>query len=167
MKIEVKNVKFVEAFSEETFCFTASIWVDGKKVGEASNRGHVGNTDLMYNDGYPSKSKIHKAIEEYCKTLPPMKSDMEVITLDDGEEIDRSWSMEYDPEMLIYELVSDEHTRQQNKKMCRGQTAFRIPNYEYENEYEYHTIKGKYTPKIKTKLILQYGLDVYILNEHV
>ena len=39
MKIEVKNVKFVEALSEETYCFTASIRVDGKKVGEASNRG--------------------------------------------------------------------------------------------------------------------------------
>jgi hypothetical protein len=155
MKIEVKNVKFVEAFSEETFCFTASIRVDGKKVGEASNRGHGGNTDLMYKDGYPHKSETHKAIKEYCETLPPMEDEY----FPDG--------LKYDPEFLIYELVCKEYERQQNKKMCRGQTAYRIPNYEYENEDTYHTIEGKYTPDIKAILLNTYGKGVYILNEHI
>tara|TARA_R100000008_G_scaffold18544_2_gene9384 strand:- start:1113 stop:1616 length:504 start_codon:yes stop_codon:yes gene_type:complete len=167
MEIEVKNVKFVEAFSEETFCFTASIWVDGKKVGEASNRGHGGQTDLIYNDGYPHKSATHKAIKEYCETLPPMQSDMEVITLEDGEEIDRSWTMEYDPYILIDELIGEEYERQQNKKLCRGKTAFRMPNHEYESKYEYHILNHKYTPAVKAELIKRYGEEVYILNEHI
>ena len=155
MEIEVKNVKIVEAFSEETFCFTASIRVDGKKVGEASNRGHGGNTDLMYKDGYPHKSETHKAIKEYCETLPPMEDEY----FPDG--------LKYDPEFLIYELVCKEYERQQNKKMCRGQTAYRMPNYEYETEDTYHTIEGKYTPDIKAILLNTYGKGVYILNEHI
>ena len=155
MKIEVKNVKFVEAFSEETYCFTASIRVDGKKVGEASNRGHGGETDLIYNDGYPHKSETHKAIKEYCETLPPMESEY------------FSEGLEYDPYILIDELVGKEYQSQQDKKLCRGQTAYRIPNYEYESEYEYHTIEGEYTPQIKATLINTYGKGVYILNEHI
>ena len=75
--------------------------------------------------------------------------------------------MKYNPEFLIYELVCKEYERQQNKKMCRGQTAYRIPNYEYENEDTYHTIEGKYTPDIKAILLNTYGKGVYILNEHI
>lgn len=39
---EVKNVKVIESMSEETLCFEASLYVDGKKVGHASNHGHGG-----------------------------------------------------------------------------------------------------------------------------
>tara|TARA_R110002020_G_scaffold415382_1_gene624744 strand:+ start:636 stop:1103 length:468 start_codon:yes stop_codon:yes gene_type:complete len=155
MKIEVKNVKFVEAFSEETYCFTASIRVDGKKVGEASNRGHGGETDLIYNDGYPHKSATHKAIKEYCETLPPMQSEY------------FSEGLEYDPYILIDELIDKEYHHQQDKKLCRGKTAFRMPNHEYESKYEYHILKQKYTPAVKAELIKRYGEGVYILNEHI
>ena len=39
MKITLKNVKHYESMSEETDCFEASLYVDGKKVGRVSNRG--------------------------------------------------------------------------------------------------------------------------------
>lgn len=42
MKIELKNVKVIESMSEETNCYTASLYVDGKKIGIVSNRGHGG-----------------------------------------------------------------------------------------------------------------------------
>ena len=40
MNIELKNVKIYAGLSEETIAFNASVYIDGKKVGEAKNSGH-------------------------------------------------------------------------------------------------------------------------------
>jgi hypothetical protein len=42
MNIELKNVKHSEFASHETNCFEATIYVDGKKAGEAHNNGCAG-----------------------------------------------------------------------------------------------------------------------------
>ena len=39
MKIELKNFKYAEFASEETLCFTASVYVDGTRMFLASNSG--------------------------------------------------------------------------------------------------------------------------------
>ena len=62
-KIELKNVKVNRCMSEETYCFSASVWVDGIRAGEVSNRGNGG--PHMY-----SPSGLEKQIDEYAKTLP-------------------------------------------------------------------------------------------------
>ncbi len=51
MKLELKNVKFYESMSEETNCFQADLFIDGKKVAYVKNVGRGGSTD--YN-AYPS-----------------------------------------------------------------------------------------------------------------
>lgn len=43
--IELKNVKITEKLSEETPCFTATMYVDGQRFCEASNRGFGGPND--------------------------------------------------------------------------------------------------------------------------
>ena len=40
MKIELKNFKYAAFASEETLCFTASVYVDGVRTFMASNSGH-------------------------------------------------------------------------------------------------------------------------------
>lgn len=42
MKIELKNIRHIESMSEETNCYSATVYVDGAKVGEVSNNGHGG-----------------------------------------------------------------------------------------------------------------------------
>lgn len=44
-KVELKNFKHNETMSEETDCFSATIYIDDVKVGEVSNRGHGGCND--------------------------------------------------------------------------------------------------------------------------
>lgn len=44
MQVEVKNVKVPRHLSEETTAFTASLYIDGKRVGTAQNRGTGGCT---------------------------------------------------------------------------------------------------------------------------
>ena len=66
MKIELKSVKYFASLSEETNCFQATVWIDGKKVGTAENLGHGGPTDIDFNDRRQEDKFI-----AYAKSLPP------------------------------------------------------------------------------------------------
>ena len=44
MQIELKNIKFFEAMSEETNAFVADVYVNKVKVAYAKNDGHGGCT---------------------------------------------------------------------------------------------------------------------------
>jgi hypothetical protein len=44
-KLEVKNVTYNKRLSEETMCYTATIYIDGEKMGTASNRGNGGSDE--------------------------------------------------------------------------------------------------------------------------
>lgn len=71
MKVTLKNIKFNERMSEETNCFTADLYINGKNVGFCQNHGHGGCTD------YRGESKEDNAIirqaEDYFKSLPKVK----------------------------------------------------------------------------------------------
>lgn len=69
MKIEIKNIKINKAFSEETICFKADVFVDGKKTAYASNDGRGGST--YYNSYHkPNDDENLRQAEAYAKTLP-------------------------------------------------------------------------------------------------
>jgi len=68
MKIELKNVKINKMFSEESTCFMADVFINGKKTAYAQNDGHGGNTNIQpLNEGM---SKVLDEVYNYCKTLP-------------------------------------------------------------------------------------------------
>jgi len=90
MKIELRNVQYVASMSEETRCFTASIYVDGKRAGEASNRGHGGPTSI-----HPRE--LEERLNAYAATLPPLSYDMG----------GRTHTMPQTGEILVDELLSD------------------------------------------------------------
>ncbi len=71
MQIELKNFRFYDRLSEETYCFTANIWVNGTKCGNAENRGYGGETDY-YHEGTEASKQLIKQAEQYCLTLPPI-----------------------------------------------------------------------------------------------
>lgn len=70
MEIELKNVKIIDIFSEETTCFKADVFVNGIKTAYASNHGHGGCTNYSL---YPGKEKLLKEAEKYCLSLPSIK----------------------------------------------------------------------------------------------
>lgn len=67
MKIEVKNIKVNMAFSEETICFKADVFVEGKKVMYAENNGHGEFTNVR---PYLQKNTINlfKSATEYLSS---------------------------------------------------------------------------------------------------
>jgi hypothetical protein len=76
MKIELKKISFSERMSEETNCFVADLYINGKNVGSCKNDGHGGCTD--YYGSTLEDQKIIREAEAYCKTLPKVKfTDME------------------------------------------------------------------------------------------
>lgn len=68
MNITLKNVKYSEFMSQETNCFEAAIYIDGKRAGEVSNDGHGGA-----NRYHPYA--LEATINDYAKTLPPVVYD--------------------------------------------------------------------------------------------
>ena len=65
-KIELKSVKFSEWNSQETCCFQANVFFNGKKVGYCKNDGMGGYT-YCYCIG---DRELYGQMESYCKTLP-------------------------------------------------------------------------------------------------
>jgi len=62
VKIQLKNVKHAGFSSEETHCYSASIWVDGKRIGTVENDGH-GGPDRFHGDW-----DAWKLADNYCRT---------------------------------------------------------------------------------------------------
>lgn len=80
MKFEIKNLKHAGFASQETHCFEATLYVDGKKFCQVTNDGHGGcdnyypvTGDLMkQNELYP---KIRAINDELKKELLPCSWD--------------------------------------------------------------------------------------------
>jgi len=71
MNIALKRVKFHEDMSDETNCFSADVWADGKKVATAQNQGCGGDTFVSPVDGRADPA--FKAFEKHCLSLPPKR----------------------------------------------------------------------------------------------
>ncbi len=70
MNITLKNIKHAEFASHETNCFTANIYLDKKKIGEAENDGHGGETILHF-----VSSAVENAFRAFCKAQLPLKTE--------------------------------------------------------------------------------------------
>ena len=75
MKLELKNIKHTAWASEETHCYQASLYVDGKPVATVSNDGH-GGADRYYDhpkcvySGRSAWCDKMQEVHEYFKSLP-------------------------------------------------------------------------------------------------
>lgn len=72
-RLTVKNYKQVEWASEETDCFTASLYLDGSRIGSASNDGHGGPDYYDFKD-----AAAQAAFEEFVEAAlasPEMQND--------------------------------------------------------------------------------------------
>ena len=97
MKIELKSIKHYESMSEETYCFEASLYVDGERVGAVSNRGSGGCHD------YDFDSKIETKLDEWCKANLPKWS------MFDDEEYDTD--LELHISNLVTEFLDSKHLK--------------------------------------------------------
>jgi hypothetical protein len=69
--IQLKNVKFSEWNSEETNCFQAMVYFNGKRAGMASNEGRGGCTWVRPTDNIED----YRAFVAYCEALVKSNSE--------------------------------------------------------------------------------------------
>jgi len=105
MEITLKNIKHSEFASQETHCFEATIYIDGKKAGQVRNDGQGGCN-------FYSPHTIEEAINTYARTLPP------TIYEYGGE----SMTIEQDADVLVGDvltnwLIARDLKRAMNKKI--------------------------------------------------
>lgn len=86
-RIELKNIKHAEFASQETYCYEATLYVDGKRFAKVSNQGH-GGCDMQF----PIKPITYKDLAKLEKTIakeyPKYGSEY-----GDGEEYDQNLDM--------------------------------------------------------------------------
>lgn len=69
-KFELKQIQHIESRSEETECFGAVLYVNGKKLADCGNAGHGGPTDVRF---YPEMRVLGGEIEKFLETQPKIK----------------------------------------------------------------------------------------------
>lgn len=147
MKIELKNVKVNQAFSEETTCFIADVFVNGKKVAHAKNDGRGGCTDYYH---YEGQRELLNQVELFCKELPKKPIDF-------GDKIvEFNQSLESVIDDLLFEK---EKAKEQKKidKLCENHIVWGKPN-----GYSYSVLSFNGKPKfadIKNTILGQKALE--------
>ncbi len=130
MNLTIKSYKRVAKLSEETDCFTCDIYLDGKKVGQASNRGNGGCNDYYWTD-----RTIGQSIENWAKTQP---------TEFEFEKLDQ----------IISKLTALVEVVNTLKRRTKNTTWFRLTG---DKVGAWHVIKHPYEPKVKEQLIKLHG----------
>lgn len=144
MNIVLKNIKFLE--TSRGVAFTASIYLDGKRVGTVENSGTGGCNNYHWKD-----DKAGKAITEHAESQPPLPS----------EHFPEGLPMDID--LFIDTLIEKQETEKQYKKWCKTKTVFRLKS---TPEGECLTVARPYNPNIKKALKQKYGAElVEIINE--
>tara|TARA_R110000737_G_scaffold350367_1_gene389102 strand:+ start:54 stop:524 length:471 start_codon:yes stop_codon:yes gene_type:complete len=142
MKIELKNVKYAAFASEETSCYSASLYVNGKKIGEVSNEGH-GGPDAFYGD-----RAAYKAADEWCRANLPKWS-----MHDDDDKHDT------DLEMHCGTLLTNSLLLRDYKRDCRTKVLFTKPN-----EKGIWSVKHKGDVQATIERLLAQRPDLTIIN---
>jgi hypothetical protein len=111
MHIELRKIKYFAAGSEETSCFVANVYIDGKESGEVKNEGHGG-----CNFYYPFE--LETRINEYAKTLPPRKFSLEGVPEDE--------TYQPDADTLISDLLEEYLSTKELKRLLASKAVYTV-----------------------------------------
>jgi hypothetical protein len=83
MKITLKNFKHAAFASQETYCFEATVYIDGKKAGIASNEGHGGCTFVRLDEAFrhldTKENDLEGKVDAECHKLVCEKQDKAIL----------------------------------------------------------------------------------------
>jgi hypothetical protein len=117
MKIELKALKYSDFASQETHCFQANIYIDGKKEGWAENNGHGGMTNIQ-------PRGLYERIKLHTDKIPPRIVDL------NGTEL----TLEASPDGFIDELVTLALHEKDLKRAMKTRILFTRKNQVFETQ---------------------------------
>jgi len=121
MKIELKNVKFSEFASEETNCFQAAVYIDGKKAGVVSNDGHGG-------PDYYAPHSLGETLNDYAKTLPKYEFYGRL--------------HDHNAETFIGDLFDNHQSEKKLKALLKTKYVFTVSGQHGIYSQKYYVVKG-------------------------
>jgi len=130
MKVSVKAVKIHDGLSEETMCFEATLYIDGKKAASASNRGQGGCNEYHFID-----AKVEKAFYSWTE-----KQEMEF----DFEKEDQ----------IVSKLVIAFDEDRWCKRKSKTKTLFRLKGDAADG---WRTLSAPYCDRVKAFMDKKYG----------
>jgi hypothetical protein len=140
MNVTLKKLSMQSRLSEETLCFSADIYVDGKHIGEVTNHGQGGCNDYYWIDDAKGKELLDFAIR--------METEVKVV-----EPLD----------CLIDKLIEKMETNRTMRRWCKIMTVFRLKNDEADT---FRTVKTIFSPMMSLYLKNKYGEQLEeIFNE--
>lgn len=117
MNITIKNVKYAAFASQETHCFKATLYVDGKPFGYVSNDGHGGCDDV-----YPLNNCKKEDIPKWRKRLDAIEKELgkekHECSFNDPKT-GKPAMLDNDLEMVVGGLMNDWHRMNEVKKILR------------------------------------------------
>ncbi len=155
MELTLKSVNINKVMSEETLCFDATVYADGKRAGVVCNRGCGGSNEYHWADRDLGAEIEAWAEKEVIVTTDPVNP--EKVMFVTFEKLD--WK--------IGEVLDEWETRQWFKTKCRSKTLFKIKSDgDQFDPNSWRTVKGKFTREVKAWLVQRYGDDLgEIANE--
>lgn len=142
MEITLKNVKHAVFMSQETDCFEASVYIDGKRAGKVSNDGHGG-----CNFYYPNS--LFQALNDHCQSIPPDMTGGRVT-----------------PDEVIGNLFEAWFNKREYSRLCKGRTLFRIPGREYKTN-QWNVEPTPFSENVRAAFVTRYGAGVEFLNDMI
>ena len=146
MNITLKNIKHMASLSEETHCFSADVWCDGKKMFGMKNAGHGGSDEVYSINGGVKDiwAAYHEIDAELGKTIKKYP--------EHGFEIAHSLESE------VCDIINQWLDDKEIKKVMR--------TVSYLVGDELFTVKAKPTPEVLEKVKRQkwWKEDNVILN---
>lgn len=150
---ELKNVKYAAFSSEETHCFTATLYLNGKRFCTVDNDGRGGPNRYTPFNNY-TDNELHDMISEINKELDKIK---EPVSWDPNILMGRNL------EIVVGELMNDYLTRLQLKRVLK-----KIAYFDPKDDGVYTMPASRKPTKANLELIKKakwWNKDNILLNE--
>jgi hypothetical protein len=116
----IKNLKYAEFASDDSLCFTATLYLDGKRFCTVSDNGNGGATDY-----YPIKAGSRRELDT---KITQINADLNTIRCTgdffvnenpSDSEKERDFVLMFDLDIVVNDLVVEELERRDTKKILK------------------------------------------------
>lgn len=112
MKIEVKGIKHLASMSQETYCYEATLYIDGTRAALVGNEGHGGPTTV---DALPGQEDLVTAADSWVM----MHTEPRTFTRADGEHVVLYNDITDEVDRIVYDHLNSEARRKALMRMSR------------------------------------------------
>lgn len=161
-RLTVKSLK--SCMGNEGYAYSATLYLDGKKVGYVRNDGNGGGCLIQFFKKV--KGKPVRDVESEKKVLAYVEEQPEIDMGEHPRKPGGKWMMKPDLDWVVSQVCEEALADKERRRWCRTQVCFRIKG---DPEGNWRTIKGKWKTEgreIKEYLVKKYGDQIEeILNE--